>query len=297
MLLSAFDDCAIDLPPDGDVLRPGAGTQDRRLHALQERPGFRMKHNQIAAQLFTLRDHLKTPADIAASLKKVRAIGYEAVQVSGMGPIDEAELVRILAGEGLTSCATHEPGKDILDDTGKVIERLQKLGCRYTAYPFPAGIDFTNAEHIETLAKKLDAAGAAMAKAGQVLAYHNHANEFARYDGGTVLAYLYAATDPRHLQGEIDTYWIQAGGGDPADWCRKLKGRLPLLHLKDYGCAADGKPFFAEIGNGNLDWPDILAAAEASGCEWFIVEQDVCPGDPFESLAISYRYLQKNFAS
>src|SRR5580698_1846495 len=144
-----------------------------------------MKINQIAAQLYTLRDHLKTPADIAASLKKVRAIGYRAVQVSGMGPIDEAELVKILDGEGLTCCATHEPGNLILDDTAKVIERLQKLGCRYTAYPFPAGVDFQNADHIETLAKKLDAAGAAMARAGQVLTYHNHANEFAHYKGQT----------------------------------------------------------------------------------------------------------------
>ena len=73
-----------------------------------------MKINQVAAQLYTLRDHLKTPEDIARSLKKVRAIGYQAVQVSGMGPIGEAELLKILANEGLTCCATHEPGQVIL---------------------------------------------------------------------------------------------------------------------------------------------------------------------------------------
>jgi sugar phosphate isomerase/epimerase len=213
-----------------------------------------------------------------------------------MGPIDEAELVRILEGEGLICCATHEPGHLILDETAKVIERLQKLSCRYTAYPWPAGIDFAQPEHIETLARKLDIAGAAMAQVGQVLTYHNHALEFVRHQGRTVLDAIYATTDPRHLQGEIDTYWVQAGGGDPVAWCRKLKGRLPLLHLKDYGCGADGKPFFAEIGQGNLNWPEIIEAAEASGCQWFIVEQDVCPGDPFESLAISFRFLQEEFA-
>jgi len=252
-----------------------------------------MKISQVAAQLFTLRDYLKTSEDIARSLKKVRAIGYQSVQVSGMGPIDEVELLRILVNEGLNCCATHEPGKVILDETEKVIERLQKLGCRYTAYPFPGGIDFQKPGHIEALVKKLDAAGAAMAKAGRVLAYHNHANEFAHYQGQTVLEYIYSATNPLHLQGEIDTYWVQAGGGDPVDWCRKLKGRLPLIHLKDYGCTSDGKSFFAEIGRGNLNWPEIIAAAEASGCQWFIVEQDVCPGDPFESLAISFRYIQE----
>jgi sugar phosphate isomerase/epimerase len=255
-----------------------------------------MKIKQVAAQLYTLRDYLKTPADIAQSMKKVRAIGYEAVQVSGMGPIGEAELLKILGGEGLTCCATHEPALEILDNTAKVIERLKKLGCRYTAYPHPAGVDFKQPDHIETLVKKLDAAGAAMAKEGQVLTYHNHANEFVHYQGKPVLDYIYAKTNPRHLQGEIDTYWVQAGGGDSVAWCRKLKGRLPLLHLKDYGCGSDGKPFFAEIGQGNLDWSEIISAAEVSGCEWFIVEQDTCPGDPFESLAISFRYLQEKYS-
>jgi sugar phosphate isomerase/epimerase len=252
-----------------------------------------MKINQVAAQLYTLRDHLKTPADIATTLKKVAAIGYKAVQVSGMGPIDEAELVRILNGEGLTCCATHEPGLVILNETAKVIERLKKLNCRYTAYPHPGSYDLGKADQVETLAKKLDAAGAAMAKAGQVLTYHNHAVEFMHYNNRPVLEYIYSATDPRHLQGEIDTYWVQAGGGDPVAWCKKLKGRLPLLHLKDYAWLPEGKPFFAEIGRGNLNWHEIIPAAEASGCEWFIVEQDTCPGDPFESLAISFRYLQE----
>jgi hypothetical protein len=35
-----------------------------------------------------------------------------------------------------------------------------------------------------------------------------------------------------------------------------------------------------------------VAAAERVGCEWFIVEQDVTPGDPFDSLERSFRYVQ-----
>jgi sugar phosphate isomerase/epimerase len=256
-----------------------------------------MKISQLAAQLFTLREHLKTPADIAASLKKVRAIGYEAVQVSGMGPIDEAELVKMLKEEGLTLCATHEPSNVILDETDKVIERLYKLDCKYTAYPYPVGVDFANQEQVDTLIRKLNAAGEKMAREGQVLTYHNHAHEFHRFQGKPLLDYIYAKSDPRFLQGEIDTYWVQAGGGDPVEWCAKLKNRLPLLHLKDYGVGADGKPFFAEIGEGNLDFPAIIQAAEASGTEWFIVEQDRCPGDEFESLAISFRNIQAKLVS
>ena len=50
-----------------------------------------------------------------------------------------------------------------------------------------------------------------------------------------------------------------------------------------------------EIGSGNLEWKPILEAADEAGCLWYIVEQDVCPGCPFESLKMSYDYLSENF--
>ncbi len=47
----------------------------------------------------------QTPADIAQTFKKVKALGYDAVQLSELGPIDPAELKGILDDEGLTVCA------------------------------------------------------------------------------------------------------------------------------------------------------------------------------------------------
>ena len=251
-----------------------------------------MKIEQVAVQLYTLREHLKTPQDIANSLARVRAIGYQAVQLSGLGPVDDAELVRMLAGEGLVCCATHEPGSEILDSPQRVVARLQALGCSITAYPYPAGIDLTTLDAVRAFAARLDAAGRQLHAAGQVLCYHNHHLEFRRLDGRTVLEHLYALTDARYLQGEPDTYWVQYGGGDPVDWCERLQGRLPILHLKDYAIGADARPTFAAVGQGNLDWPRIIDAADAAGCRWYAVEQDTCPGDPFESLRQSFDYIQ-----
>ena len=75
-------------------------------------------------------------------------------------------------------------------------------------------------------------------------------------------------------------------------WCESLKGRLPLLHMKDYQFKADNSPIYCEVGSGNLNFKKIIAAAEASGCEWFIVEQDTCPGDPFDSVKKSFDYIK-----
>ena len=45
---------------------------------------------------------------------------------------------------------------------------------------------------------------------------------------------------------------------------------------------------FAEVGAGNMNFPAILAACARAGVEWYAVEQDICAGDPFDSLALSY---------
>jgi sugar phosphate isomerase/epimerase len=256
-----------------------------------------MKVSQIGAQLYTCRDILKTPDEIAQTLKRLRQAGYEAVQVSGMGPIAEEELVRILDGEGLTCCATHESADEIRKKPEQVIERLKKLNCSLTAYPFPADVDMTSLSSLKSLCDDLNRAGTMLAAEGMTLTYHNHGIEFVKTDGLTALDRIYQDTDPTALQGELDTYWIHYGGGENVAWCRKLKNRLPLMHLKDYCFTAENSPTFCEVGKGTLDFPAIIAAAEESGCQWFVVEQDVTPGDPVDSLAESFRYLKDHIAT
>ena len=211
-----------------------------------------MKPAQIAAQLYTVRDFCQTASALAATARRIRAIGYEAVQLSGLGPIPVHEIAKIMAGEDLVICATHEPAAVILDQPERAIETLQQLGCRLTAYPYPQGMDFGDADSVTTLVRKLDAAGARFRAAGLTLGYHNHDLEFLRFQGAPVLDYIYAHTDPRNLVGELDTYWIQFGGGDCVEWCRKLRGRLPFIHLKDYAITREHRPVFAEIGAGTL---------------------------------------------
>jgi sugar phosphate isomerase/epimerase len=251
-----------------------------------------MKASQIAAQLYTCRDLLQNPAGIATTLKRVRAIGYTAVQLSGLGPIRVQELRQILDDNGLTCCTTHEPAGDILNHPERVIERLEALRCDITAYPYPAGVDFSHSSTVSPWIKSLQHSGEVLAAAGKLLTYHNHNHEFRKLDGKVILDLIYAGTTPAALQAELDVYWAQYGGANIIDWIRKLSGRLPVVHLKDYCTTPENKPLWCELGDGVLDFPAIIPAAAAAGCRWFIVEQDTCPGDPVDSLAISFRYLQ-----
>ena len=55
----------------------------------------------------------------------------------------------------------------------------------------------------------------------------------------------------------------------------------------------NGQSMMTEIGNGNLEWKNIVAAADEAGCKWYIVEEDTCPGNPFDSLKQSYEYIKE----
>jgi sugar phosphate isomerase/epimerase len=221
-----------------------------------------MKIEQVGVQLYTIRDHLKTPEDYQASLQKIAEIGYKSVQVSGPRPLSEGEIAALCVEKGLVINSSHEDAGLILGDPAKVVENLEAFGCRYTAYPMPEGIDLASEDAVLAMIRGLEASGKVLAESGKVLAYHNHA--------------------------------IHVGNSSPEAWCARLRDRLPLLHLKDCRIDAAGQPQFAEIGQGILDFGTIIGTAEASGCEWFIVEQDTTEGDPFDSLEMSFRYIKDN---
>jgi sugar phosphate isomerase/epimerase len=243
----------------------------------------------IAAELYTLRAQLLDADSIAAGLARVRDIGYEGVELAGLGPIEAGHLGELLRGSGLVACSAHVPWERLRDETDAVVEDCRSWGCAHVAVPV-APLDRRSAEGYARFAVAASAVAARLREAGVRLSYHNHAFELQRYGAENGLEILYRASDPALLGAQIDTYWVQHGGGNPAAWIRRLRGRAPTVHLKDMD-VSDGDPVMAEVGEGNLDWADVLDACREAGVEWLIVEQDVCRRDPFESLAISRRNL------
>lgn len=248
--------------------------------------------SQIAAQLYTLREFCKDIAGIAKSLQKVRQIGYEAVQVSGFGPASAQDVAKALADAGLVCCSTHMGWQRFTDDFDALVADHKLWQCSHPAIgAMPK--EFRTAEGIAQFAPLANEVGRKLAEHGMDFSYHNHNFEFVRQGGKTLLEMLYDLTDARYVKAEIDTHWVQAGGGDPAAWIGKYAGRMPILHLKDMTMSPDGGgQRFAEVGEGNLNWPAILAAAKAAKVQWYCVEQDDCyRRDPFESLKISLENL------
>jgi sugar phosphate isomerase/epimerase len=248
-----------------------------------------MKTDQLAAQLYTLRDHTQTPEALDVTLGRVRAIGYRAVQVSAIGPIEPRALAELLRKNGLACCATHTGLDRLQNEPDAVIEELKLWDCQFTAVGgfFP---DNPTAELWNRFAHDFNQIAERFKGTGITLGYHNHSHELVKFEGKTILQNLVDRLDPA-VAFEIDTYWITHGGGDPAWWIRNVAGRIPCVHLKDMGIRRPREQIMMEVGEGNLNWPAVLDACRTAGVEWYIVEQDTCHRDPFESLAISFRNL------
>lgn len=250
-----------------------------------------MDTKQIVAQLYTLRDFCKTAEDLKETFKKVKNIGYEAVQVSGIGPIDPVIVKELADNEGLKIVVTHIPYDRIINDFDALVNEHILWECEYIGLGGMPAQYRGSKEGFEAFAKDFSEIARRFRDRGLNFVYHNHKFEFEKYDGITGMDILFDQTDPEVFDFEIDTYWVQAGGANPTDWVNKMKGRMDVVHLKDMAIVKDNQ-VFAEIGQGNLNWNSIINACKDIGVKWYCVEQDVCLRDPFESLAISFEYLK-----
>lgn len=247
---------------------------------------------KVSAQLYTLRDFLQTPQDIARSLQKVREIGYRSVQVSGIGPIEDQELKKMVDAEGLTICATHIRFDELVNKTEAVIDRHLTWECKYVGLGSMPEAYRNDLDGYKRFAALISDVARKLKEAGLTFIYHNHHFEFRKMAGRTGMDILLEECDSAAVEFELDVYWVQAGGADPVEWIRKVAGRMKVVHLKDMVIGPDGNQRFAEIGEGNMNMRGILQACEEIGVEWAPVEQDQCyERDPFDSLALSLKNL------
>jgi sugar phosphate isomerase/epimerase len=243
----------------------------------------------IALQMFTLRN--EAAADFIGTLRKVAAMGFAGVEFAGHGGLSPTQLRKLIADIGIKVCGSHVGVEALTQDPEKVLDFNEALGNSSICAPsIPASWGRTPDDWKRT-AERFNGIGAACKARGMRFCYHNHAFEFELVEGKRGIDVLFDTADPALVNSELDTYWVQYGGCAPASYVRKLAGRIPLLHIKDM--AAGSSRTFTEIGEGIMNFKAIFEEAEQSGTEWYIVEQDVCPRPPLESVEISLRNLKE----
>jgi len=241
---------------------------------------------RIGAQLYTVREFCKTLDDFALTLRKVADIGYQTVQVSGTCAFDPAWLKEQLDLNGLSCVLTHTPADRLKADAAQVAQDHNAFGCQYVGLGY---YPFTGEGTPESFFSEYASVAKTLKENGKYFMYHNHDGEFKKVAGKLVMDHIADMFPAEELGFTVDTFWVQAGGADPALWIEKLSGRVPCIHLKDF---AYGRKM-APIGEGNINFDRVFKKAEAAGTQYMLVEQDDCNGeDPFDCLKRSFDYLR-----
>ncbi|WP_370629201.1 sugar phosphate isomerase/epimerase family protein [Paenarthrobacter nitroguajacolicus] len=274
----------------------------------------------IGVQAMMLKDSF---ADVGAfeTLRKVSAIGYNAVEISQIpmtpGNVGELDRSRTELGMDIAALSVNIEGRkgmpveSLADNFDKIVDDAQRLDTsllRIGMLPFGA---MKSLESVVEFAKQANGYAERLQEQGISLYYHNHHIEFAKFDGKYMLDII--AENSPAMGMEIDVHWVQRGGLDPVRTLEKYAGKTAMVHLKDYrigqmpaaafgllekgdfpGFMAEFKNVvqFAEVGEGNLDFPSIIPAAVAAGARYLLVEQDELYGRTvWDALQTSYDNL------
>lgn len=247
----------------------------------------------IGVQLYTVRADMAK--DFEGSLQKIAVIGYKEVEFAGYYNQSPKDVKGILDRYGLTAPSVHAPLADIQSKLDQTIEAAKIIGHQFLICPYLVDTDRRTLDDYKRHAETFNRAGEACRKAGIQFGYHNHDFEFQAKDGekGKTLPFdlLLAETDKNLVKIELDLYWISKAGQDPLAYINKHKDRFILFHVKDMDKTE--KRGITEVGHGSIDFKTIFAKTPKGAIKHYFVEQDTCPGSPFDSIKISYDYLKQ----
>jgi sugar phosphate isomerase/epimerase len=268
---------------------------------------FAYDKKYIGLQLYTVRDYMA--ADPAATLAKVAQIGFTSVEGAtytgnekfyGM---DAKTFAKLLKQNGLIMPSSHyrlgeeqTNGADtqgtLLHDWDKAVDDAAEAGIKYMVCAYLSVPERGNLDHYKKIAETFNKAGERCKKAGIQLTYHNHDFEFVQENGKYPYEILLNNTDKNLVKMEMDLYWVTKANQDPIALINEHPGRFPLWHVKDMDKTPER--MFTEVGNGTIDFKKIFTHADKAGLKYFFVEQDKCPGDPYNSITQSISYIKKN---
>jgi sugar phosphate isomerase/epimerase len=243
----------------------------------------------ISVQLYSVRDAFA--ADPAGTLARIRDAGFD--QVEPFDLTNQADILASgLAAAGLTASSAHDGilvGAD--GDLDAVFDAADAVGVRTVIEP-AVGEGWDDPGAIREIAARLSEAARRAAPRGIRIGYHNHWWEVARHGELTGLDLLAEHLDPAVVL-EVDVYWAQVGGADPAALLRRLGERVGFLHVKDGPLDRDPESQLPP-GAGSADLRGALAAAPTAVR---VIEFDAYAGDLFEGIAEGRRFVEATDAA
>ncbi len=249
----------------------------------------------IGVQLYTVRSLVDK--DLPGTLKAIRKIGYKYVETFvAQYKLSARDLRSAILDAGLTVPSAHFG----YNDFEARLEYAKELGTECVVCSMIPESIANSADGYKRGAGQYNQWAAKAKAMGLRFGFHNHNVEFRQYGGKTGVELLLEHTDPELVQWQMDCYWVAQAGHDPVDLLRRYGKRIQSLHVKDrlpnVPTSLDLGPtsaHFTEVGNGTLNWKQLLLLAARKHVSYLFVEQDQTDRPPLDSLQISFNNLCK----
>jgi sugar phosphate isomerase/epimerase len=254
--------------------------------ALLPIPSFAMKDRKnykMGLQLFTIRDAMAS--DPVVSLKNVRELGYEDLEIYGYDPdkntyygLKAPEFKKLLTDLDLTVSSGHydfssyfdKPADELHRFIEQCIEGSLTIESRYITWPWLAP-EFRTMDNFKRLSEKLNGIGEQVNAAGLGFAYHNHDFEFTDHNGQIGYDIILSETDPALVKLQMDLYWVMhSSKKSPAQWIAQQPGRYVMWHIKDMDTITRD---YTELGNGSINYITMLSTLPQDDLEYYYLEQ------------------------
>ena len=223
--------------------------------------------NGIGLQLYTVRSHMEE--DLAGTLARVAALGYNEVEFAGYFGYQPREIRRIVADVGLRAPSAHVPAEDLIKNPDYAFDAALTAGHHFVVIPWWEP-ELRTQKGYDDLLGLLDRVGPLASERGLKLAYHNHDFEFTTDFGEAPYDRLLRATDPDSVFFELDAYWVESCRRSALELLTTHPGRFPLLHLKN----RDTSGMETDASCGDIELLPILDAAIQQGMAHVFIERD-----------------------
>ena len=273
-------------------------------------------------QLYSVKEALTK--DEKATLGKLAEIGYKNIELNAPPFVDgkpapkhpAAEIRQLLNDLGMRALSIAMPANfhPDIEDWYRLTDYSNQIGCGSICCSVAT---FQNHAAVRKQAALFNKIGKCAAENGQQFYYHNHYQEFQRFDDVFVLETLQKNTNPAYMGFELDTFWVLRGGEDPFEIMDMLGDRFALIHVKDMNAGIEPVNLFEVIpANEVLDWNgfskysrnpaaftelgegfiDIRSLVEKSrrmpSVAYVVVEQDCTTIGELESAQMNYSYMK-----
>lgn len=254
--------------------------------------GFTLENFGI--QLWTVRDAMAE--DVRGTFEKLSKFGYTQIEsfqgdkgiTWGMKP---KEYKDYLQSHGLTCISSHcdsTYSTDISkrDEFKKLVEDAASIGIKYLINPYMGSLK--TIDEFKAAATAYNELGEITKASGIRYGYHNHHYSFTKMEDVFPQDIMMEGTDADLVDFEMDYYWVVTAGQDPIAWLKKYPNRFKLCHIKDrytqdkideiakteepngsFGLSAS-----CVLGEGQINFNELLLAAREQGMQEWIVEQE-----------------------